>query len=99
MFVGKQLSEIGTLVEVDTKLLAKEAEVAAGRGKLADAASAEEKIALMQRKANLGMNAILSASLALGRLIAARDGVQLSDILRDLEGNIDRNALYGVKTG
>ncbi len=97
MFVGKQLSELGGLVDVDRQMLAKEVAVAVQRGKLAEAAGAEEKIAIAQRKANLGMNAILSTSLALGRLIAARDGMELSDILRDLEGKIDREALYSVK--
>ena len=28
--------------------------------------------------------------------VRMRDGVELSDILRDLEGKIDRNNLYGV---
>jgi len=97
MFVGRAISEIGSLVDVDSQLLALELKVAAERGKIADGASAEDRIAIMQRKANIGMNAILSASLALGRLIAARDGVELSDILAGLEGNIDRDALYGVK--
>ena len=39
----------------------------------------------MQRKANLGMNAVLSLSLALGRLVAARDGMELPEVLRDME--------------
>lgn len=51
----------------------------------------------MQRKANLGMNAILSMSLALGRLIAARDGMELPEVLRELEPAIDRDYLYGLK--
>ena len=96
LFLGKQISEVGTLVDVDRQLLELERKLAVERGKLAENAPAEERIAVMQRKANLGMNAILSTSLAMGRLIAARDGVELSDILRDLEGNIDRDALYGV---
>jgi hypothetical protein len=50
----------------------------------------------MQRKANLGMNAVLSISLALGRLIAAREGVELPDVLREMEPIIDRDHLYGV---
>ena len=97
LFVGKQLDQVGSLVDVDTQLLDLEAQVAVERGKLAKDAPARERIAIAQRKANLGMNAILSTSLALGRLIAARDGVELSDILRELEGKIDRDALYGVK--
>ena len=51
----------------------------------------------MQRKANLGMNAVLSLSLALGRLIAAREGVELPDVLREMESTIDRDDLYGIK--
>jgi hypothetical protein len=51
----------------------------------------------MQRKANLGMNAVLSISLALGRLIAAREGQELPDILRAMEPLIDRDYLYGIK--
>jgi len=96
LFVGKQLAEIGTLVDVDKQLLDLERKLAIERGKLAENAAPEEQIAVMQRKANLGMNAILSTSLALGRLIAARDGVELSDTLRDLEGKIDREVLYSV---
>ena len=96
LFVGKQISEIGGLLDVDKQLLALERKLATERGKLSEGAPADDQIAIMQRKANLGMNAILSCSLALGRLIAARDGVEISDVLGQLEGNIDRNALYGV---
>jgi hypothetical protein len=67
------------------------------RGKISPDAPAEEKIQIMQRKANLGMNAVLSMSLALGRLIAARDGMELPDVLREVEPVIDRNYLYGLK--
>ncbi len=97
LFEGKTLDEVGSLIDVDTQLLELERKAAVERNKLAENAGADEQIAVMQRKANLGMNAILSASLALGRLIAAREGVELPDILRKLEGNIDREALYGVK--
>ena len=97
MFLGKTLSEIGTLVDVDRQMLELEFKIAVERGKVSADADKETKIAVEQRKANLGMNAILSVSLAMGRLIAARDGVELSDILRELEGNIDRDLLYGVK--
>ena len=74
-----------------------EYKVAVERGKVAESAGNDEKIAVMQRKANIGMNAILSASLALGRLVAAREGKELSDILGEMEGNIDRDSLYSVK--
>jgi enolase len=96
-FLGKKISELGTLVDVDRELLSVELDLATKRGKIAANASAEEKIRIMQRKANLGMNAVLSLSLALGRLIAARDGKELPDILRDAEPAIDRNHLYGIK--
>jgi len=96
LFVGKQISELGSLVDIDRQLLELERSTAVERGNLAADAGPDERIAVMQRKANMGMNAILSASLALGRLVAAREGVELSDILRELEGKIDRNSLYGV---
>jgi enolase len=38
----------------------------------------------MQRKGVLGMNAILSMSLALGRAIAARDGKELWQLIREM---------------
>lgn len=97
LFLGKTLSEIGTLVDVDRQMLELEFKIAVERGKVSADADKETKIAVEQRKANLGMNAILSVSLAMGRLIAARDGVELSDILKELEGKIDRDLLYGVK--
>jgi hypothetical protein len=74
-----------------------ELDLAVKRGKIAAGAAAEEKIQIMQRKANLGMNAVLSMSLALGRLIAARDGMELPDVLREAEPVIDRDYLYGLK--
>jgi hypothetical protein len=97
-FLGKKISALGSLAEIDRELLALELELAIQRGKVSREASDDEKIRIMQRKANLGMNAILSLSLALGRLIAARDGQELPDILRALEPVIDREYLYGVKT-
>ena len=74
-----------------------ELDLAVKRGKIAADAPAEEKIQIMQRKANLGMNAVLSLSLALGRLVAARDGMELPEVLRGMEFTIDRDYLYGVK--
>ncbi|MFH2204708.1 MAG: hypothetical protein ABIJ96_16460 [Elusimicrobiota bacterium] len=95
-FLGKKLSELGGLADIDRELLRLELDLAQKRGKVAADASDEKKIAAMQVKANLGMNAILSVSLALGRLIAARDGVELPDILQAAEPVIDRDRLYGV---
>ncbi|MBI4422761.1 MAG: hypothetical protein HY554_03485 [Elusimicrobia bacterium] len=93
-FLGRRLSQLGTLADVDRELLALELDLALKRGKLRRDAPAGERIAAAQRKANLGMNAVLSASLALGRLIAARDGKELPEILRELEGTLERDALY-----
>jgi enolase len=97
-FLGQKISELGTLADVDRELLLLELDLAAKRGKIDPDAPPEEKIAVMQRKANLGMNAVLSLSLALGRLIAARDGTELPEVLREMEATIDRDHLYGIKS-
>jgi enolase len=97
-FLGQKISALGTPIDIDRELLLLELDLAIKRGKIAPNASAEEKISIMQRKANLGMNAVLSLSLALGRVVAARDGRELPDVLRDLEMGIDREYLYGVKS-
>jgi enolase len=95
-FLGARISALGRLADIDRELLMLELDLAEKRGKIAPEASAEEKIQVMQRKANLGMNAVLSISLALGRLIAAREGVELPDVLRETESTIDREELYGM---
>ena len=97
-FLGQRISALGSLADIDRELLLLELDMAIKRGKIAPNASAEEKIQIMQRKANLGMNAVLSVSLALGRLVAARDGVELPDVLREMESTIDRDYLYGIKS-
>jgi len=97
-FLGAKISALGTLADVDGELLRLELDLAIKRGKIAPDAPEDERILIMQRKANLGMNAVLSISLAFGRLIAARDGVELPDILREMEPVIDRDVLYGVGT-
>lgn len=96
-FLGKRLSELGSQADIDRDLLWMELDLATKRGKISPNASADEKIAIMQRKANLGMNAILSMSLALGRLIAARDGRELPEVLHEAEETLDRDYLYGIK--
>ena len=96
-YLGQKISALGNLVDIDRELLLLELDLAIKRSKIDRNASAEEKIQVMQRKANLGMNAILSFSLAMGRLLAARDGKELPDVLRELEPVIDRNYLYGIK--
>lgn len=98
-FLGQRISSIGSIADIDRELLLLELDLALKRGKIAPNASPDEKISIMQRKANLGMNAVLSLSLALGRLAAARDGKELPDVLRDLEPIIDRDYLYGLKDG
>jgi enolase len=97
-FLGQKITALGSLADVDRELLLMELDLATRRGKISPDAPAEEKIRIMQRKANLGMNAVLSLSLALGRLIAARDGRELPEVLRDLEPVIDRDELYGIKS-
>ena len=97
-FLGQKISALGSLGDIDRELLLMELDLAVRRGKIAADAPAEEKIQIMQRKANLGMNAVLSLSLALGRLIAAREGKELPEVLRDLEPVIDRDYLYGIQS-
>jgi enolase len=97
-FLGQKISSLGTLADIDRELLLMELDLAIKRGKVSSRASAEERIQIMQRKANLGMNAILSLSLALGRLVAARDGKELPEILREMEQTLDRDYLYGITT-
>jgi hypothetical protein len=84
-FLGQKIASLGTLADIDRELLMLELDLAMKRGKISADASVEERILIMQRKANLGMNAVLSMSLALGRLIAARDGQELPDVLRKIE--------------
>jgi enolase len=98
LFLGKRISSLGTISDIDRELLMLELDLAVKRGKINRDAAAEEKIKIMQRKANLGMNAVLSLSLALGRLIAAREGTELPDVLGQLEMKIDRDYLYGIKS-
>ncbi len=96
-FLGQKISSLGTLSDIDRELLLMELDLATKRGKVPPNATAEEKIQIMQRKGNLGMNAVLSLSLALGRLIAARDGRELPEVLREMESTLDRSYLYGIK--
>ena len=83
-FTGKKLSELGSVLDVDKKLLALEKQQAIASKRLSESADAEEQIHAMQRKGVLGMNAILSVSLALGRAVAARDGRELWQLVREM---------------
>jgi enolase len=83
-FVGRRLAKLGTLLETDKELLGLELEQAIGADRISKSASNEDKIHAMQRKGVLGMNAILSMSLALGRAIAASDGKELWQLIREM---------------
>jgi enolase len=83
-FTGKRLADLGTLLETDRELLELERQEAVKAGRIAEDAPAADRILVMQRKGVLGMNAILSMSLALGRAIAARDGRELWQLIRDM---------------
>jgi len=83
-FKGKKLGELGSLLETDRQLLALEKQQAIAAKRLAENASAQDQIHAMQRKGVLGMNAILSVSLALGRAIAAREGKELWQLIREM---------------
>ena len=85
-FTGRRLAKLGTLLDTDKELLRLEHDQAVAVGLLSDKASNEEKIKVMQRKGVLGMNAILSMSLALGRAIAASQGKELWQLIREMAG-------------
>ncbi|OHB82817.1 MAG: hypothetical protein A2Z38_04240 [Planctomycetes bacterium RBG_19FT_COMBO_48_8] len=85
-FVGRKLMKLGSLLDTDKELLALELEQAISAGRIAKSASKEEKIQAMQRKGVLGMNAILSMSLALGRAVAASDSKELWQLIREMAG-------------
>jgi enolase len=72
-----------TLKDLDKELLQLELQTAKNRGKLGEVIDQEQRINVMQRKQNLGMNAILSVSLALARTIAHVQGKQLYELLRE----------------
>ena len=81
-FEGTDLATL-RLKDIDTALLGLELATARRRGKISDSASSEEQIGIMQRKQNLGMNAMLSVSLALARAIAHVRGKELYELLRE----------------
>jgi enolase len=82
-FVGKKAAEFTNIMEIDKKLLDLELTTAVKRGKIRNTACEDELVELVQRKANLGMNAILSVSLALARMIAHLSGKDLWQLLRE----------------
>jgi enolase len=83
-FIGKKLANLGSVLQIDQQLLNLELEQATLAKRISKGAPAEEKIHTMQRKGILGMNAILSMSLALGRAVASAEGRELWQLLRDI---------------
>jgi len=83
-FVGRKLAKLGTLLDTDKELLGLELAEALRVGRIPQSATKEQKIQAMQRKGVLGMNAILSMSLALGRAVAAGQGKELWQLIRDM---------------
>jgi len=83
-FVGKRLSDLGSLLNVDQSLLQLEWDQAVAQGMADSKADAEKKIAVMQRKGVLGMNAILSLSVAMGRAVAAAQGKEMWQLIREI---------------
>jgi enolase len=81
-FIGRKVSDFQRITLVDKKLLQLEKDTAIKRGKVPAGVSGDEAIEIMQRKGNLGMNAILSMSLALGRMIGHVQGKDLWQLLR-----------------
>ncbi|MFX1518925.1 MAG: hypothetical protein ACFFCD_03250 [Promethearchaeota archaeon] len=82
-FIGKKILDL-SIFDIDRALLRLELETAIKRGKISENASDSEKIAIMQRKGQLGMNAILSVSLSLARLLAVAQGKELWQLLREM---------------
>ena len=102
-FIGRKLANLGSVLEIDKQLLGLELEQAILAGRISKNAPTEERIHTMQRKGILGMNAILSMSLALGRAVAAANGRELWQLLRDIASEtmakfVDANAKGGKKS-
>ena len=85
--LGRRLKELGNIVDIDRELLQLEWNTADERNKITEEVSKDERIALIQRKGNLGMNAILSTSLALSRLRASVEGKHLWQLMREEMSN------------
>jgi len=81
-FRGRDLT-VTSFLDIDRALLQLERRTAERRGKLATDAPRDEVVAVMQRKQNLGMNAVLSASLAMARAIASVRGKQFWELMRE----------------
>ncbi len=83
IFEGQRIADLKSVMDIDKRLLSSEKQVALERGHLTPESTREEQIEVMQRKGNLGMNAILSQSLSLARLLSHMQGRDLWDVLRE----------------
>jgi enolase len=81
-FEGLDVADL-SLKDIDTALLNLELTTARRRKKLEDASDPSHRVTVMQRKQNLGMNAMLSVSLALARALAHVQGKELYELLRE----------------
>ncbi len=96
-FVGKRLTDLGSLLNVDQALLQAEWDQAVAVGMVDAKAGADKKVAVMQRKGVLGMNAILSLSVAMGRAVAAAQGKEMWQLIREIA--TDAMAKFIVENG
>lgn len=103
-FIGKTFSDLGqSIFEVDKDLLDLEFKEAIKRGKLVDNHAVKEdspqhiKEHIMQLKGQIGMNSILSQSLAMSRLIAHVQGKRDWEPIREMYVNTAAQAIarYG----
>ena len=91
-FRERNLADVSFL-DLDRALLQLERQTAQRRGRDGAAAGPDPAVAGMQRKASLGMNAVLSVSLALARAVAHVRGLELWELLRvEMMGIIERLA-------
>jgi enolase len=81
-FIGRSTADL-TMKDIDRILLSLELQLAKRRDKLPEDAREEDQVKVMQRKQNLGMNAMLSISLAMARAVAHLQGKDLYEILRE----------------
>jgi len=81
-FEGKNVAD-WSLFDIDRALLKLERATAVRRGKFGPGSDQQDEVRLMQSKQNLGMNAILSISLAMARGVAHVRGQDLYEFLRE----------------
>ncbi len=82
-FVGMKLTDLTSIKGIDKILLNAELKLSQQRGESRTGDTPARKIEIMQRKGNLGMNAILSMSLAMSRVVANMKGKDLWELIRE----------------